>query len=244
MGKWWIHVLEVRHMKRILKSNIGRFAGTVLVGLSILWGIDYIAKRFSIEDLTPSRLRGAGFAFVCGYLDTAITFPRDDGSTEAEHLAFLQEQWRKAHVYVTNTNDIRYCDANIWSVIKNIPENPPDNLVVLATRNIDPSSLRTRFSDGDIHKRIRFDEQFDPLQKYPTLKKYAVVIYANGNGRIISVAPPASRRAKSSTCYRMYKYEMEYYGNDASFDLTTNLVNGLQVSYFTPEGKTVIPDND
>ncbi len=125
-----------------------------------------------------------------------------------------------------------YFDADIWTVIKNMPDNPPPNLIVLATRNVDPSSLRTRIADTDMEKCIRFKEKKDDLW---ILNKAAVLIRADGLAISAPVVPPTSRRKYTG----MYKY---IYANQP-FDLTTNLVNGLQVKYLTPEGE-IIPVND
>jgi len=125
-----------------------------------------------------------------------------------------------------------------------MPENPPENLIVLATRNVNPSSLRTKFSDGDIHKHIRFDERFEPPENMTILRKCAVLITAKGHGKIIPVVHPASRMPKATTYDSIYKQAMVFYGKNPFFDLTTNLVDGLQVKYLTPEGVEVIPTND
>lgn len=175
-------------------------------------------------------------------------FPKDDGSTGAEQLAFLSEQW---HLLQNEMNDRhgdnyhdKFCDVNIWTAVKNRPENPPPNLIVLATRNVDPSSLRTRFTEEDMQKHIRFDGQFEPPPNMPILKKCAVVVYADGNAHIMPVVSPASRKRNETTYDSIYKWWMSYYDKEAFFDLTTNLVNGLQVKYLTPEGVEVVPTND
>lgn len=260
-------------MKRIMRKTIKWFAGIIVVGLLIFLWVNHIMKEYNAEEWALINLTSAGrefFATILWQSEGSLTFPRDggqaeltawvrgvseegvviprnDGMTEAEHqLAFLQEQWR----LVQQSDSIhehtrKYCDASIWTVVKNLPENPPENLVVLATRNIDPSSLRTRFADGDMHKHIRFDRQFEPPPDIPILKKYAVLVYAQGGYTIIPVVDSTSRRSRKETTYdSIYKSRLFYDVKEAAFDLTTNLVGGLQVKYLTPEGEEVIPAND
>jgi hypothetical protein len=125
-----------------------------------------------------------------------------------------------------------YFDADIWTVIKNMPDDPPPNLIVLATRNVDPSSLRTKITDTDMEKCIRFNEQKDDLW---ILNKAAVLIRADG----LAISAPVT----TSTSKRKYTGKYKYIYADQPFDVTTNLVNGLQVKYLTPEGE-IIPAND
>jgi len=240
-------------MKRNVKKGIRIVVGIVVVGLSLFFWIDYRMEKLSAERWTIALLRNVGIDFFYAISGDVISFPRDDVLTKtADQLAFLQELWRELYtgnesgIYAQNVDRPRnkYCDASIWTVIKNMPENPPENLIVLATRNVDPSSLRTRFSDGDIHKHIRFEERFEPPENMPILRKFAVLITAGGSGTIVPVIHPASRMPKATTYDSIYKQAMVFYGKEASFDLTTNLVNGLQVKYLTPEGVEVIPTND
>jgi hypothetical protein len=125
-----------------------------------------------------------------------------------------------------------YFDAEIWTIIKNIPDDPPLNLIVLATRNVEPSSLRTKITSEDMAKCIRFKEKKDDLW---ILNRVAVLIRADGLAISVPVVPPTSKRKRTG----MYKYVY----HDQPFDLTTNLVDGLQVKYLTPEGE-IIPVND
>lgn len=208
--------------------------------LALFFWVKVSMMKMNIEGVAIMTLEEAGMQFVehvAGEGD--ITFPRDDGSTEAEQLAFLREQWREILLLVEGeyrSQRSKYYDASIWTVIKNLPENPPENLVVLATRNIDPSSLRTRLTEGDAEKQIRIDEHFAPPENLPILKKAAVVIYANGGRLIIGTAP-----GNDHTCRRVY---WRYLAKEpAPFDLTTNLVSDQQVKYLTTDGE-VIPAND
>ena len=202
-----------------------------VVSLFSLWIFDLVEKR--VERINKQNVEIARILWA-GTLFAVTTFPNDSDSTEADQLAFLQKQWHLIKNDMSDRQDDSYydkfCDENIWTVVKSRPENPPSNLIVLATRNIDPSSLRTRLTDGDMQKRIRFDQHFVPPENLPTLKKVAVVIYADASRGEIGTG------MKADTTYnRIYK--------GIPFDLTTNLVNGLQVKYLTTDGE-VIPTND
>ena len=231
-----------RRMKRILKIFINLFIG-ISVGLLLLWRIAvYLVEKSKEEEMTDYVVKSAGFHFAYDVLLGYYTFPRDDGSTEEGQLASLREQWqglqsdmedekRGKHAPDVIKAQSKYYDARIWAVIKNLPENPPDNLIVLATRNVAPSSLRTKLTDRDMHKRIRFDEQFEIPQNMSILKKYAVFIYADGNTRSLRIDRPNADAT----------YGYIYRG--IPFYLPTTPVNGLQVKYLTSDGE-VIPAND
>ena len=214
-------------MKRIVIKTIKIVAGIILAGLLFfLWAYDFVEKGKK-KEVEISCIRWAGMNFA-GW---RVNFPRDNGSTETEQLIFLQKRW---HLVQNDMSDPDYydkfCDANIWTVVKNLPENPPHNLIVLATRNIDPSSLRTRLTEADMHRHIQFNEQFESPQNLPVLKKHAVLIRADGSSCIVQKG-----RSNETT------YEHIYRG--IPFYLPTNPVNGLQVKYLTSDGE-VIPAND
>jgi len=216
-------------MKHRMKGCIKAFAAIISAGLIFfLWMAAY-ERKHRPEGVATYMMLSMGRDFA--RKTTFQRFPRDGGATEAEQIASLQKQWREAKPYSEDDPRSKYCDANIWAVVKNIPEDPPENLIILVTRNIDPSSLRTRLTDGDMQKQIQFDEQFIPPENLPILKKYAVVIRADGSWWMIF---PKSK-AMSRTYGKIYRGE--------PFDLTTNLVNGLQVKYLTTDGE-VIPTND
>jgi hypothetical protein len=213
--------------------------GVALTGVLLFWGGAFSVTKMNVEQVAAGTMQWAGSRFYEHAAEYGVAFPRDDDSAEAEQLTFLQEQWREASLlesseYRKHRN--KYYDANIWAVVKNLPENPPGNLVVLATRNIDPSSLRTRLAEGDMEKRICFDRHFVPPKNLPILKKYAVFIYADGRGLIIGMD------SRNDSTYR-HIYREILYGEGITFDFTTNLVNGLQIKYLTTDGE-VIPAND
>ena len=120
----------------------------------------------------------------------------------------------------------RFFVPEAWTVVNNLREDPPGNLVVLVTRNIDPSSLRTQLSTGDMQRHI----QFVRGRNLPRLGSAAVLVRADGK------AIPIINR-KSYTVYANI-----YDGQP--FDFVTNSATGLPVGYLTPDGKVVIPTND
>ena len=215
-------------MKRAVIKNIRIVVGIILAGLLFLWVYD-VMEKFNKQDVAMGSMWWTGKTFAMNE-----TFPGDDNSTVAEQIAFIQARWygvKKGMNHGRNDNYYdKFCDANIWVAVKNRPENPPPNLIVLATRNIDPSSLRTRLTEGDMQKRIRFDKHFVPPKNLPILKKTALFIYADGSRGGVGV-----NSRTYATYNRIYK--------GSPFDVTTNLASGLQVKYLTTDGE-VIPTND
>lgn len=116
---------------------------------------------------------------------------------------------------------------NYWIIIKNMPADAPSNIIVLATRNIAPKSLRTCMNEYDMTKKIRFSEDnYDDA-----LKNWGVLIRKDGKVVIIPRNLVKTRRKSYGFIY------------NEPFDITTNLVNGLQVKYLTPTGE-VTPTNE
>lgn len=112
-------------------------------------------------------------------------------------------------------------ENNMWTVIKNISASAPDNLIVLATRNVDPTSLPQHLTSTNRSKRIRLLYQDDPLFR---------------NGIILIRKDGMIWKGKHSPNY-------EEVCGSVPFDLTTNLVNGMPVKYLTPTGE-VTPRNE
>ena len=116
---------------------------------------------------------------------------------------------------------------NYWIIIKNMPSDAPSNIIVLATRNITPKSLRTCMNENDMTRTIRFSEDnYDDA-----LKNWGVVIRKDGKAVVIPRSLVKTRR-------KSYRFIYE-----EPFDFTTNLVNGLPVKYLTPTGE-VTPANE
>ena len=115
-----------------------------------------------------------------------------------------------------------------WMIAKNIPEDAPDNFIVLATANVNPASLRTRLTEGDMFKRLEI-VQGNPMR---VLRGCAFLV--RKDGKVIEFLEGRTPNAK-------YTYR-EIYDN-LPFDLTTNLANGVTVKYLTPTGE-VAPTNE
>ncbi len=217
-------------------------AGVVSIIVSILIGITFVYGLITnvVSATTGTHreyLRKAGTAIARGLRENNA-FPRDCRATERKtdnRLSSLINVEQMLSKYGgVNDRDMpkRYFDANIWTVIENIPNDPPPNLIVLATRNVDSSSLRTRLTDEDLQKHIRFKDKKDDLW---ILNQIAVFVYADGLAFGFKVAASSSKTPNRAT------YEAVYRGQP--FDLTTNAVDGLQVKYLTSDGETT-PTND
>jgi len=115
-----------------------------------------------------------------------------------------------------------------WIIAKNVPEDAPDNFIVLATANVNPASLRTRLTEGDMFKRL------EVAQGYSMRVLHGCVFLVRKDGKVIEFWKGRTPNAK-------YTYR-EIYDN-LPFDMTTNLVNGVPVKYLTPTGE-VTPTNE
>jgi hypothetical protein len=211
-------------------GGIGAFVGYVSNGYSATLG------------MARSHLQGIGKATAVGLLANN-GFPRENNlagmSDLSRETSLWHNQLQQTITEYTRISGINvpecYTDANIWTVIKNLPPDPPSPLIVMATRNVDPTSLRTRVSDADMHKHIRFKEGQDDLW---VLRRFAVLIRADGIALSVPIMRNTEKRMTtiSGTAGVIYRNQ--------TFDLTTNLSNGLSISYFTSDGKTVVPLND
>lgn len=234
--------IEVVSMKLKKRHPIVVASVIVSIFLVIIFFFGVILKVYSASTgLAHSYLVTIGRA-VAYSLKESNSFPRDGDSDGRNHQLVKFNQWYSLFDVdkLLNDSDRRidkdipkaYFDSSIWTVAKNIPDDPPPNLIVLATRNIDPSSLRTKLTDEDMQKHIQFREEKGHLM---ILGKYAIVFFADGTYTSLPVVSPTSRRGKMTTYKFIYRNQ--------PFDLTTNLLNGLQVKYLTTKGET-IPVND
>ena len=115
-----------------------------------------------------------------------------------------------------------------WIIVKNLPEDAPDNFIVMTTANVNPASLRTRLAEEDMSKRIE-------IAKNPQMRMLRERIYLiRKDGKVVELWKRRSAQAK-------YSYR-EIYDN-VPFDLTTNLVNGMPVKYLAPTGE-ITPTNE
>lgn len=221
------------------------FVGIIFfVAILLLWGgiVTLMEWKRNGDFYLRSQLQRTGRIFA-SVLAEKNAFPQDacpmgtDPQTDQDKQWYEQikvEETIKSCADIEPTGSVHkiyYDDVRIWTVIKNLPDNPPKNLVVLATRNVDPASLRTRLGTNDMKKHIRFRKEKDDLR---ILRRFAVLINAGGGSIAVPVTSSPDRFAN-------LRYETIY--RNQPFDLTTNLVNGLQVKYLSPDGE-VLPTND
>ena len=243
MEKRWMVVLKVKTMK-IKKKHLIVIAVPAIVlllfGAIFILGI-IINVDSAITGVAHGYVVTMGRAIAYG-LKESNSFPRDADSDGRNHQMAQFNRWHSLFdvdklLYDSDRiidEDIpkAYFNPSIWIVIKNIPDDPPPNLIVLATRNIDPSSLRTKLTDEDMQKHIQFRGENGHLM---ILKKYAVVFFADGTYTSVPVVSPTSKRGHRTTYRSIYRSQ--------TFDITTNLINGLQVKYLSSDGET-IPVNE
>ncbi len=179
-----IRVLAMKLLKRCLVV-----VGILCVIVSILFGGAYLlGVIFNIQSATIGmacyHLRVVGISIARG-LREGNAFPRDCSPGNINPPGGQSKQWyallnveQMLHMYGRGESDADisrvYLDPDIWTVVKNLPDNPPSNLIVLATRNVDPSSLRTKLTDEDMCKHIRFRSVKDGLW---ILKSFAVLVW-------------------------------------------------------------------
>ena len=142
----------------------------------------------------------------------------DSDSKVLQRISSFQTEGKKFDFFLLQGHDFTK-DNNMWMVVKNIPTNAPDNIIVLATRNVEPSSLPIQLSAQKETRRILYHN--DSLLKN-------IIILIRKDGTVWT--------GRHSPCY-------EEVCGSVPFDLTTNLVNGLPVKYLTPTGE-VTPTNE
>jgi hypothetical protein len=207
--------------------------------VSILIFVELVTINSARYRTAYYQLMSIGKSVARGLMESRA-FPRDSGSVDINQQIGQPDRWHdlldveqlinkygRADDFSSDGTPKYYNDANIWTVIKNLPNDPPEKLIVMATRNVDASSLRTKLTYRDMHTHIRFRQKRDDLW---ILRESAVFIYANGLARTFRI------RSRDGVTYGSIY-------NNQPFDVTTNLVNGLQVKYLTPDGE-VIPTND
>ena len=199
-----------------------QFFFILVVCVSVLiYAINRPLKRtFGDSSATVSILLTSGKIIFDG-LNKTNAYPKDND------LIVFTNEWRKIQASILDPQISDYYDIKNWIIIQNIPENPPDNLIILTTRNIDPTSLRTKFTVHDMQKQIRFT----PVKKFPILNEFAVLIRADGTSVLV-----VKRRPETMT------YQFIY--NGTFFNATTNYNNGLRIKYLSPDGKEIIPANE
>ena len=106
--------------------------------------------------------------------------------------------------------------CNMWTVAKNISNETPDCVPILATRNIDASSFASKVSENDLRRTLRFKSWW--CKPYRNIMGY--VLYKNGSYRFFS--------KKNTTYFSIYKKQY--------FDVTEG-ITGLSLKYLTPESE-------
>lgn len=157
---------------------------------------------------------------IVRYLDDSqnplLQWPSDNGVTNfrssTDLINAINEAQGKPHVAP---------DQNMWTIVKNLPSNAPNNFIVLATRNVDPKFLRSRLTEDQMDDKL----DFLPKEKNGLLRKHFIIIRRDGSAFI----------SKCEKTYRGAPFR-DLYGN-RPFDLTTNLLDGLPVKYLTPDGE-------
>ena len=111
--------------------------------------------------------------------------------------------------------------SNIWMVVKNLPTDAPPNFIVLATRNVDPSFLRSRLSEHDMDKPILFTKNAEQ----GLLKEYAIFIRRDGSAFV-------------SKCSRMVSCRLVY--DNRTFDVSKKMQGDLSIKYLLPQSEITI----
>ncbi len=123
---------------------------------------------------------------------------------------------------VSDSSDELTLADNIWNVAKNIPLDAPPNFIVLATRNVDPTSLRTRLQEEDMNKHISFIADSSWL-----LQNCAILVRLDRSSLVVPIGKRTSR-------FHLLSY---IYGN-SQFDMTTH-----DIRYLTSTDETVPYNN-
>lgn len=205
------------------KSNMKRSVkciGCILVFVSLCFGFAWLVTIwFTGWSIRWGELKRAGYQIADALRENSAYPMNADMTAFTNVLQTLnldkQDQFYQ-QVFV----------PEIWTVVNNLPENPPENIVVLVTRNINPMSLRTQLSTEDMQGHI----QFFRGRNLPKLGSAAVLVRADGKA-----IPIINRRS-----YTVY----EHIYNGQSFDCATNSTSSLPVGYLTPDGKVVVPANN
>ena len=219
------------HGKQFMKNKFIKYFFSIVITGAILYfiGMNLVLIFYSPMAGFVDNLNAGHEITRKFYFNDA--FPRDDNtSTFNETWSEIIEHMQK------NKPKNKFFDPNEWIFIQNMPENPPGNLIILASRNVDPTSLRTKLTHEDMHKKLRFV----PYKKFPLFERNSAVIFrANGGREIIY------NRRNGAAYERVYKNIRSSSEYDATpFDATTNLTTGLPVKYRMPDGTVVIPTND
>ena len=120
-------------------------------------------------------------------------------------------------------------EKNIWIVVDDVPSNAPPNFIVMATRNVDPKSLKLRLTSDEMDGKIKYLKS----EKRGILNTYALLYRKDGTHSVKAFS--WFRSSKKRDSYR------NIYGHQP-FDLTTNGVSVRSVRYLTPVGEIIVDD--
>ena len=217
MGEWRMDVLA--------KKTIKRTAVTLFIIISCLMVYGY-GILLNAVSATMAKRRSDGQAL---WRDFSVALSiGDTGQTENMSL----------HCFANSTDLINMlhkrhgrsaiaADSNIWTIVKDLPTNAPDNFVVMCTRNIDPNSLRLRLSGDEMEGEIRFSDPKDKL-----LKNYGILIRKNGSGYIgVHTGKPVSPGLSYRHVYQ-----------NKEFGLLPGKGNSFSVKYLTPTGEVNVEE--
>lgn len=167
------------------------------------------------EPLWPfDGFSGLQFSNSTDYLNVLICSNHLDYKRDLRYSYFHSAKLRK----MTHLSS----DDNMWTVVKNLPAEAPDNVIVLATRNIDPLTLRACLTGGEMDNRV----SLLPEESERSLKLAGIVFRKDGSSYTIGRRPES---ALFATCRHIYVNQ--------PFDLTSNRVSVFPVTYLTPKGE-------
>lgn len=222
----------------------------VLIAVFVIVGIFIVQYLFSVMDISYVNVRWGGrelFNLIDGKnaeealwptssLGMSYTNSTDYFNELAERLGVCSNYLSKVYSIGSEVAKVSSpqmtglnAENNLWTVVNNLPSNAPANVIVLATRNVDPSSLRTKLEHADMDKRITFNTEGEA----GVLRHTAVIIRKDGSSLAITIRKRASRYGIDT---------LRYVYGDKPFDLTKNTSAEAQVSYLTPN-KVIIVKN-
>lgn len=218
---------SIKHTRFFLTVFGSSSTGLRAEGHNVWYRISDSAQRNC--KLSEDFCGNSSFETSTAYLNWLTTLPNDSGNSRLvirnnapNNPMALFDQNLHAGTYKTGT--MITDENNFWMVMKNLSSNAPNQVVVLATRNIDPKSLRSRLTNDDMDKSIRFV----PEKQKGILRDWAIIVRKDGS---------------SIAFLRAATVPLRYIYRNSPFDLTTNLVNGMPVKYLTPTGE-VTPSNE
>ena len=120
---------------------------------------------------------------------------------------------------------------NYWIISSRIPSNAPPNFIVMASANVDASTLRTRVTPQDVDSIIRPSNKSTPWGGfYITVTKGGSITHHSFN-----------RHSSCRDVYALHDSSPKLNRPSPFFDLTCD--NGERIGFLTPDG-IVYPANE